>query len=357
MDILDFVDSRDIREHLRSIDFRPSTVEAAYLVWFSKTATLEQKCRAWQKIAETMPNCSLEATLAGFGRPAIPDFHVFLRWTIDYNERCLDAFMSGTGYVYQYEEEIVPDGQLCGAFGAPFSCYEKCAKALHGDDEVASRPGARVRITRCPLDTDEKHRQEDWLMVNGKGEVLSVCCPSADPVESDWDIAFQFIWVDIPTPFHTGDIVWTPQGSAREPFTLLDLPTWDRTQLEAELRQADRSDEWLDHAQQRLDHYRHAGDISNMRATGCSVTYNETFPLYIGEPEPLYLNLEYYRKPLEDEQRILIAAQAYLRGDLYVDSFMAFIDTIRMESKAKRNLEELRLDQAPLKEKYPQLFE
>ena len=64
------------------------------------------------------------------------------------------------------------------------------------------------------------------------------------------------------------------------------------------------------HAQQRLEHYRHAGDISNMRAAGCSITYNETFPLYIGEPDPLYLNLEYYRKPLEDEQRILIAAQA-----------------------------------------------
>lgn len=357
MNILDFVDSRDIREHLRSIDFQPSTIEAAYLVWFSKTATLDQKCEAWQEIARTMPNCSLEATHAGLGRPAIPDFHAFLRWTIDYNKRCVDAFASGTGYVYQYEEEIVPDGQLCGAFGTPFSCYEKCAEALRSDDELASRPEARVRITRCPLDADEKHHREDWLMVNGKGEALSVYCPSAGPVENDWEIAFEFIWVDIPTPFHTGDIVWTPQGSAREPFTLFDLPTWDRTKLEAELRQADRSDEWLDHAQQRLEHYRHAGDISNMRATGCSITYNETFPLYIGEPDPLYLNLEYYRKPLEDEQRILIAAQAYLRGDLYVDSFIAFIDTIRMESKAKRNLEELRLDQAPLKEKYPELLD
>ena len=46
MNILDFVDSRDIREHLRSIDFQPNTIEAAYLVWFSKTATLDQKCEA-----------------------------------------------------------------------------------------------------------------------------------------------------------------------------------------------------------------------------------------------------------------------------------------------------------------------
>ena len=92
MDILDFVDSRDIREHLRRINFQPNTIEASYLVWFSKTATLDQKCEAWQEIARTMPNCSLEATHAGLGRPAIPDFHAFLRWTIDYNKRCLDAF-------------------------------------------------------------------------------------------------------------------------------------------------------------------------------------------------------------------------------------------------------------------------
>lgn len=77
MDILDFVDSRDIREHLRRINFQPNTIEAAYLVWFSKTATLEQKCEAWQEIVHTMPNCSLEATHAGLGRPAIPDFHAF----------------------------------------------------------------------------------------------------------------------------------------------------------------------------------------------------------------------------------------------------------------------------------------
>ena len=35
MDIFNFIDSRDIREHLRSIDFQPSTIEAAYLLWFS----------------------------------------------------------------------------------------------------------------------------------------------------------------------------------------------------------------------------------------------------------------------------------------------------------------------------------
>ena len=356
MNILDFVDSRDIREHLRKIEYRPSTVEAAYLVWFSKSTTLDQKCKAWQEISRTMPNCSLEATIAGFGRPAIPDFHALLHWMIDYNKRCVEAFMAGTGYVYQYEEETVPEGQLCGVLGGPFSCYAKCAKALSCDDNLADRPEARIRITRCPLDADEECRQEDWLMVNGKGEVLSVHCPSTGPVENDWDIVFKFIWVDIPTPFHTGDIVWAPRGYDRKPLTLFELPTWDRVRLKAELQQVERSEDWLEDAQQRLEHYRQEGDISNMCATGCSIDYSKTFPLYIGEPQPFYLDLEYYHKPLEDEQRILIAAQAYLHGDLAADSLVVFIDTLRMESKARRNLKELRLDQAQLLEKYPGLF-
>ena len=357
IDVLEFVHSRDIRAHLRSIEYRPSTVEAAYLVWFSKTATLEQKCEAWQEIVRTMPNCSLKATIAGFGRPAIPDFHAFLRWTVDYSKRCVEAFRAGTVYVYQYEEETVPEGQLCGVLGGPFSCYEKCAEALSRNEELAERPEARIRITRCPLDVDDAYRQEDWLMVNGKGEALSVYCPSAGYTENNWDTAFEFIWVEIPTPFHTGDILWTPRDNAREPFVLYDLPTWDRTRLEAELRAIEASGDWLDHAQRRLEHYRKEGDISNMCATGCTINYNETFSLYIGEPQPFYLDLEYYHGPFEDEKRILIAAQAYLRGDLAADSLVAFIDTIRMESKARRNLKELRLDQTQLKGKYPGLFD
>lgn len=83
MGILDFVDSRDIRGHLRSIGYKPSTVEAAYLVWFSKNAPLEQKCEAWREIARTIPNRAMKATIAGFGGPAIPDFHAFLRLAVN----------------------------------------------------------------------------------------------------------------------------------------------------------------------------------------------------------------------------------------------------------------------------------
>lgn len=114
MNILDFVDSRDIREHLRSIDFQPSTIEAAYLVWFSKTATLEQKCEVWQEIVQTMPNCSLEATLAGLGRPAIPDFHAFLRWTVVTTSGASMRLRVGQATFINMKRRLCPTGNFVG---------------------------------------------------------------------------------------------------------------------------------------------------------------------------------------------------------------------------------------------------
>lgn len=46
MDIYSFVGSRDIREHLRTINYQPNAIEAAYLIYMSYNATLEEKMTA-----------------------------------------------------------------------------------------------------------------------------------------------------------------------------------------------------------------------------------------------------------------------------------------------------------------------
>ena len=60
MDLYHFIDSHAIREHLQSLSYPFTTQEAAFLVWYCKTATLEEKHDAWHEIIDTMPNCSLE---------------------------------------------------------------------------------------------------------------------------------------------------------------------------------------------------------------------------------------------------------------------------------------------------------
>lgn len=79
-DILEFLDSPDIREHLEGISYEPTTPEAAFIVDRSSEKTLQQKIEAWQKILENMPNCAMNRRYGTFN---IPNFHAFLRDVIE----------------------------------------------------------------------------------------------------------------------------------------------------------------------------------------------------------------------------------------------------------------------------------
>ena len=61
MNIYNFINSRDIAKYLKEINYQFSTLECAWLVWQSRKHTLEQKHTAWQKIIDTMPDCSVGA--------------------------------------------------------------------------------------------------------------------------------------------------------------------------------------------------------------------------------------------------------------------------------------------------------
>ena len=56
MDLFQFINSKDIEEHLKAIDYKLSTMEAAWLVWQCTHASLAQKHEAWERIIHTMPD-------------------------------------------------------------------------------------------------------------------------------------------------------------------------------------------------------------------------------------------------------------------------------------------------------------
>ena len=87
MDIFRFIDSTDIRRYLAEIRYRFSTEEKMFLIWYCKTATLNEKIAAWREIIDTMPNCAMAERL---NLESIPDFHQFLRDYIDLQAGVLD---------------------------------------------------------------------------------------------------------------------------------------------------------------------------------------------------------------------------------------------------------------------------
>ena len=99
MDLFRFIDSKDIREHLRQIGYSFTAPEAAFLVWQCRSVTLKEKIAAWRTIIETMPDCSMAERM---NMNAIPSVHKFLEQYITLMERLLENFYCEEHAVYSY---------------------------------------------------------------------------------------------------------------------------------------------------------------------------------------------------------------------------------------------------------------
>ena len=60
MNIYDFINSNAIRNHLKDINYVFTPMEAAFVVWQSKTHTMNQKHEAFQHIIDNMQDCPIE---------------------------------------------------------------------------------------------------------------------------------------------------------------------------------------------------------------------------------------------------------------------------------------------------------
>lgn len=123
-DILEFLDSPDIREHLEGIGYEPTTPEAAFIVDRSNEKTLQQKIEAWQKILENMPNCAMSRRYGTFN---IPNFHVFLRDVIRWERKKIARFKQPGKHMYFFEDKTgSPPESECN-YG-PYTSYENVSR-------------------------------------------------------------------------------------------------------------------------------------------------------------------------------------------------------------------------------------
>ena len=69
MDIYSFVNSKDIREHLRKMDYRFNSLETAWLIYQCRHISYEEQKAAWIELINTMPDCEVpkRSNCRGFG--------------------------------------------------------------------------------------------------------------------------------------------------------------------------------------------------------------------------------------------------------------------------------------------------
>lgn len=316
MDIYRFIDSRDMREHLQKLNYSFTTPEAAFLVYWCKDATLEERIAAWREIIDTMPNCAMAERL---NLEAIPDFHQFLRDYIDLQERDLRRFKEPEGCVYVCE--LSRQGELCGdmEFG-PFSDFDRCLSAAIR--RAAEEETVGLRIFKRPMDPGEDSPREDYCILTPQGEVCQLECRALSDRDLDLSLAFDGMWFDFPTPFHAGDIVCSHRRPD-EPFVLTDLCTWDAETLRRELPVSEYSDNWLSNVDHALARMRVRGDTSDMTCRGYTVSGDpgEAIPLVFYDDFFVcdYLDLEYYRGPLKGIHKLLGPISDFLKGDRNIE--------------------------------------
>lgn len=351
--IFEFLDSRSIKEHLQRIDYELTTPVAAFIVNCSHKATLQQKLEGWQKIIDNMPNCTMSRRNDTVN---IPDFHAFLHNVIRQEQRKLAHFIRTDGKsLYFFEDYSWDRRDRCDLLYGPYSSYQKCFDAIRREFE-GDNPKA-IKITRRPIDPDEDHYADDMVILNASGDVMS--CDYR--FEGEWDEAgaasdFEDMWFDIPTPFHAGDIVCNLQRPD-EPMVLFDLQTWGSERVDKELAPSVYKERLVQKADKLLRWHRYDGDTSDVYAYGCQVSSALHFPFYIGEPEGFLLDIDYYRKPLKSEERILYGVRAYIKGDLAVDSLAAMASTCELQALAEKKARGFEDADSWLKDRYPELFD
>lgn len=303
MNIFDFINSKDIREHLKKIDYPLDALEASWIVYHNGTRTLKEKMEAWNWIIDNMNDCEVPERINCIYRPslfaALRNYMALIDATIE------DFYKTGEGIVYrcEYKLEI---GDVPIAEDTVFSSANECWKFMDRYLITNSkREPAEMMIIRKIIDDESSGLKAHFSM---NRELLDVYPSEYYKDESDLTVYFfDGFWFDFPVPFERGDLLvhyrgdkWGNQG----PIVLDDITPWIVA----------RSDE------QKERYYKEGfGDETDMTISGYFM--DKGHHIY-REVTHNYMDYELYRNVNGVEYHFLRALSNFVKGKLSMEMLL-----------------------------------
>lgn len=376
MDIFRFLNSKDIREHLKQLGYSFTAPEAAFLVWQCRSVTLKEKMAAWREIIRTMPDCSMEERL---NMDKMPSIHGFLEQYITLMERLLENFHCEVHAVYSYSGSYQDGSDFAEDYSWLYPDIVSCVAGFLNDEFIPFVPEAgrmiqdylqtlvkekRKPLPPCPvsLHTNNKianvHFQKRsltspgehiTLILNDRLEAIEIKAfgQFLTKEENNLLYTFQGMWFAFPTPFKRGDIVFPcvksshifnfQHGNAAgnqplppdELFVLDSLPTWGSEKMHQngfapDSGKVKNSDRWLRNLTKN-------GDTSDLSFSAYYICNKRIIKENIGN----YLLLERYDGPLLGQHRLLGAVSGLLTGRIELDAFLKILRVIQAEEEEK----------------------
>lgn len=358
MDIYSFMNSKDIAEHLKAMDYQFTAYEMAYLVYQSKRATLEQKLTAYQDILSETPDCEPSYRLLD---RTLDSTHELLTKYIDLTNRRLDSFPKGDGYWYSIERSFYGFDSSDYA-DLVFASYVDCIEYLREEISEESEQAKELDSERiqapflnpvCKI-AKRKIGEEDKICeieLSDKLEPLDVVDYQWIDDPDDVEEMLANGCIQVPVPFKAGDIVKDCTLREPSPFVFTYLQFWDSNTLEKHGVSINGINKERIDKRVARNNERHCWDDSHMVAMGVEIrdvdyfgksTKGHMLPLLWADEfgaADNYLDLDYDRRSLVGASRILKIASLYEKGELgpgSIETIVNLTDYLAIDSIAKK---------------------
>lgn len=316
MDIYRFINSADIARHLRDIRYSFNALEAAWLIWQCKTATMAERHTAWRELIRTMPDCSVKPR---FNREG--SLHQMLR---DYmsSEEKLQAI---------WEEDDINAMYTCYKYIPILDgnkndwCPAYCCKNIRDVRKFitdAAQEGVRCFICKSWYGVFDVPILSVYYNTNGELMHYSVDRYLRQLSDSELDLyfeAFDDMYFDFPIPFKKGDLVQSVH--LKEPFVLMDTTPW------------------------RVRRHLTSGDnrrVVSLEMYAFGYSYSEQDRFLWDDYMTCYMDLEYCTESLAGHKRILEAYSRYEKGQIDAWTLLKFFRMYDCEDIAAREHKQLK---------------
>ncbi|WP_028236450.1 hypothetical protein [Pseudobutyrivibrio sp. MD2005] len=319
MNILDFLNSKDVRCYLNEIDYQFSLLEQAYIIYKSRFRGVKEKQKAFKELVDSTDDYILgsdgnkrwcKSVIEGQSTHAlilqyIHDLTEFVGtfYAMKSDEYCQVFFILDSTYEEPYADNLQESGYI---FANVEDALSYVIDEVKNDEDCGNHNYIGFEIRKGSFKRPEiEVVNKVSAIYNLNGTLLEIDSPydfygAAIDIEKDF---FEQMWFDIPVPFKRGDIVRGAGGNwgrTTEPFIL--LTTYPEMKRRAKERTGKSSE---------------GCDASDMNASGWSTGFYENNPLFVSDDVMAdYLDLEYYNGEFIGPQRLLLLMAKHISKEI-----------------------------------------
>lgn len=315
LDVFKFINSKDIKEYLKGIDYKFNSLETAWLIYQCNHLSIDEKHNAFRKLIETMPNCEIPKRMNTEPQNSL---HTYLITYIATENEMLNKFIKdGKNYIFEWFHYDAKGG---GWFPSNecFHTFEECF-----NDAIWFNSEYGLKTFGC-----EKFKIRKQKI--GAIDAIDIYCLGEKVYDYEFNgkeldkyeilhEVFDGLWFDFPTPFKKGDILCEydmdgceTKGFCQGPFVMKGITPTDTR-------------DWA----------RQSGDNSDMNAWGYFQHDDGTIYYKVMDN---YMNLEYYRGEFTGKKRIIKALSNLVKEKIDIVLFANAYHYILGEERLKENV-------------------